>query len=114
MNTETAVLPAATHPGRDPSRPSHKAKPRFIVTFNNVPCALTPVPKMFGTKLVPKRGVLLPNDRIPTLFPGEKSAQKAIGRAMRLRTTLRNAVFELPPSIKPFAADGQFRVTVQS
>lgn len=110
MITEVTNI-SATEPGRGLAK---KRSARFIVKFNGVPCALVPYPRLFGTKLVPKRGVLVPNDRIPTEFPGEKSANKAIDRAIRLKKTLHSAVFELPEIYRPFAEDGVFKVEART
>lgn len=91
-----------------------KQKPKWIVTRAGRPCTLQYVPKLLGPKFCPKGGILLPSPfGEVTLFGGEKSALRAIGRAVKVRNTLAAAIFTLPPSYAPFVEAGNFQTQRQ-
>jgi hypothetical protein len=106
MSTETIPPPVQ-------AKKKKARKSKFVVELNGVPCGFLACPKVFGPKLVPRRGVLVPIPNHPTVFGGEKSAQAAIGRALRLRNALNSAVFGLTETTRQFAQPGAFTVTPQ-
>lgn len=89
-----------------------KSKKSYIVKEDGVPCAFTRFPDLFGSELVPKRGVLWKDPQRPTLFPGEKSAHRAAGRAAKLAGNLKNTLMADWSKVQPFINRGRFTVEV--
>lgn len=87
-----------------------KQKPKYIVKESGIPCALISCPEMFGSELVPRRGVLLPTSGIPEIFKGPKSANAAIGRAVRLAKRLRGTMVDGWQKAEKFINRGQFEI----
>lgn len=104
MSTETLPPPVRAE------KKKARKKTQFVVKLNGIPCGFLACPKVFGPKLVPRRGVLVQNPNLPTLFPGEKSAHKAAGRAARLRSILSSAVFTVSEKYQQFVTPGDYKV----
>jgi hypothetical protein len=92
-------------------KPKRKRKlRRFIVTLDGVPCARI-TDKRFGYKLIPAGGTLIADaDKKPDQFGGEKSANRAVLRAIRLRRKLAESCCDVPACYAPFVRDGNYMV----
>lgn len=116
MSPETNTLETA---GGTPTNQLPAKKPRnlkrYIVTLNCVPCGLQPYDrKIIGWRMVPKRGTLVKKPEAPEIFPGKKSAARAIGRAMMLREFWKQAVCEPAPAHRFLVEPGSFAIVLHN
>lgn len=99
--TETTAAPAA--------RKKRKSR-ACIVELNGKPCARrTYSREIFGARMVPRKGTLVPAP-LPEIFPGPRTADKAVGRAVKLRAKLTGAVCDIAHRFPELTQAGDFRV----
>ncbi len=85
-------------------------KPRkFIVKEDGVPCALEPLRGLFGSELVPMKGIVVKATE-PTLFPGEKFAHRAIMQARDLARKLHESLVGDWEKVAPYSRRGKFTI----
>lgn len=104
--TNTLETPVGTPPAKKP-----RNLKRFIVTLDGIPCGLQPYDrKVIGWRMVPKKGTLVKKPSAPEIFPGKKSAARAVGRAVSLREFWKQAVCEPAPNHRFLIEPGTFAI----